>query len=290
MLSQLIGSTLRVSTPLIFAMLGGLASERAGVVNLALEGMMLFGALGAAVGTLATHSPWLGALCGLGAGVLLAAVYGLVVLRWRANQVVAGMGINMLALGLTPEFCKMLYDQTGRTPAIPLAEHFQAAPMYGAWIGVALAWFVLRYTRAGLWLGFAGEHPGALDAAGISVTRVRWLAVLASGALAGLGGAALSTFSSSFFSRDMAGGRGYMALAALIFGKWRPLPAALACLLFGFTDALQDRLQGVVVWGREPIPVQFIQILPYVVTILVLAGFVGQSRAPKALGIPFERD
>ena len=147
----------------------------------------------------------------------------------------------------------------------------------------------MRHTRAGLRVSFAGEHPEALDAAGIRVNRVRWLAVLASGALAGLGGATLSILLSSSFSRNMTAGRGFIALAALIFGKWRPVPTALACLLFGFTEALQIRLQGATVGGTE-IPVQFIQILPYVVTMLVLAGFVGRSRAPKALGTVFHRD
>ena len=133
------------------------------------------------------------------------------------------------------------------------------------------------------------EHPEALDAAGVRVNRVRWIAVLISGALAGMGGASLSIFLSSSFSRNMTAGRGFMALAALIFGKWKPLPTALACLLFGFADAVQIRLQGVALWGDKPIPVQFIQILPYLVTILVLAGFVGRSRPPKAIGTIFQK-
>jgi simple sugar transport system permease protein len=195
----------------------------------------------------------------------------------------------MLALGLTPFLCKVLYDVTGSTPALPIADRFQSAPLYLCWVLVIACWLWMKHTRAGLWVSFAGEHPEALDAAGIRVNRVRWLAVLASGALAALGGASLSVFLSSSFSRDMTAGRGFMALAALIFGKWKPLPAALACLLFGFAEAVQIRLQGVVLWGTEPVPVQFIQILPYVVTVLVLAGFVGRSRAPKALGTPFQR-
>jgi simple sugar transport system permease protein len=152
---------------------------------------------------------------------------------------------------------------------------------------VAATW-ILRQTPFGLWVRFAGEHPEALDAAGVRVNRVRWMGVLISGALAGLGGATLSVFLSSSFSRNMTAGRGFMALAALIFGKWKPVPTALACLLFGFTDALQITLQGVVIGGHE-VPVQFIQILPYVVTIFLLAGFVGKSRAPKALGLPFTK-
>jgi len=286
---QLVESTLRVSTPLIFAALGGMLSERAGVINIALEGMMLIGAFAAAVGTLFTHSPWLGLVCGMSAGLALAAFYGVFAIRLRANQIVAGMAINMLALGLTPFLCKILYDVTGSTPAIPLKEKFQSVPLYLSWILVLLSFLWFRFTAGGLRASFAGEHPEALDAAGIRVNGVRWLAVLGSGALAGMGGASLSVYLSSSFSRNMTAGRGFMALAALIFGKWKPVPTALACLLFGFADAAQIRLQGVLLWGLE-IPVQFIQILPYLATILVLAGFVGRSRAPKALGTPFCRD
>lgn len=289
MTRQLLESTLRVSTPLIFAALGGMFSERAGVINIALEGMMLVGAFGAAVGTLTTHSPWLGSAWGIGAGILLAAVYGICVIRLRANQIVAGTAINMLALGMTPFLCKIKYDVTGQTPAIPLDERFQSAPLYLGWVMVVFCWLWLKHTRQGLWLSFAGEHPEALDAAGIRVNRVRWAAVLVSGALAGMGGASLSVYLSSSFARNMTAGRGFMALAALIFGKWKPVPTAIACLLFGFAEAVQMRLQGVVIWGKDPIPVQFIQILPYLVTILVLAGFVGRSRSPKALGMVFRR-
>jgi simple sugar transport system permease protein len=290
MMLQLLAATLRVSTPLIFAALGGMISERAGVINIALEGLMLTGAFAGAVATLATHSPWLGSACGLGAGLLLAALYGVFVIRLRADQIVAGTAINMLALGLTPSLCKILYDVTGSTPAIPMSERFQFAPLYLSWLLVAMACLWLRHARSGLWVSFAGENPEALDAAGIRVNRVRWAAVLASGALAGLGGASLSIFLSSSFSRNMTAGRGFMALAALIFGKWRPLPTALACLLFGFAEAVQIPLQRVVLWGNRPIPVQFIQILPYLATMLVLAGFVGRSKAPKALGTIFRRD
>ncbi len=290
MILPLLTSTLRVSTPLIFAALGGMFCERSGVINIALEGMMLMGAFGAAVGTLQTHSVWLGLLCGMGAGVALAALYGLLVIRLRANQIVAGTGINMLALGLTPCLCKALYDVTGSTPGIPLDERFRFAPVCLSWLLVALSWVFMRRTAPGLWVGFAGEHPEALESAGIRVNRVRWAAVLASGALAGLGGVSLSVFLSSSFSRNMTAGRGFMALAALIFGKWRPVTAALACLLFGFAEAAQIRLQNVVLWGDKPLPGQFIQVLPYVVTVLVLAGFVGRSRPPKALGTTFLRD
>ncbi|HUJ09587.1 MAG TPA: ABC transporter permease [Verrucomicrobiae bacterium] len=289
MTAELLASTLRVSTPLMFAALGGMFSERSGVINIALEGMMLIGAFGAAVGTLVAHSPWLGSACGMAAGAALAAVYALFVIRLRADQIVAGTAINMLAMGLTPFLCKILYDVTGSTPAIPLNERFESAPLYLSWALVVGCVLWMKYTPTGLWVKFAGEHPEALDAAGIRVNRVRWMAVLTSGALAGMGGASLSIFLSSSFSRDMTAGRGFMALAALIFGKWKPLPTALACLLFGFADAVQIRLQGVTIWGDRTIPVQFIQILPYIVTVLVLAGFVGRSRPPKALGTPFQK-
>jgi simple sugar transport system permease protein len=289
-LVHFVGPTLRISTPLIFAAMGGMFSERAGVINIALEGLMLIGAFGAAVGTLVTHSPWLGSGVAMAAGMGLAALYGLLVIRWRANQIVAGTAINMLALGLTPFLCKILYDVTGSTPNIPLEARFRSAPIYLSWVAVALCWFLMRYTRLGLWTGVAGERPEALHAAGIRVNRIRWLAVLLSGVLAGMGGAALSIYLSSSFARNMTAGRGFIALAALIFGKWKPIPAAMACLLFGATEALQIRLQGVVLWGNQPVPVQFIQILPYVITMLVLAGFVGRARPPRALGVPFFRD
>jgi simple sugar transport system permease protein len=284
---SLLASTLRVSTPLIFAALGGLLSERAGVINIALEGMMLIGAFGAAVGTLYTHSPWLGSLVGMGGGILLAALYGVFVIRWRSNQIVAGMAINMLALGLTPFLCKTLFDVTGSTPAIPFTEHFQVAPYYLVWLAVIACLAFMKGTRWGLWLSFAGERPEALHAAGIRVNLVRWFALLCSGALAGMGGVTLSITLASSFSRNMTAGRGFIALAALIFGKWRPIPAALACLFFGFAEAAQIRLQGVTIGGAA-IPVQLIQMLPYVLTMLVLAGFVGRSRAPAALGTPFQ--
>lgn len=285
-LVQLLASTLRVSTPLVFASLGGMMSERAGVINIALEGMMIVGAFTAAAVTYGTHSPWLGSLSAAMAGALLAAIYGVFVIRLRADQIVAGTAANLLAMGVVPFACKILYGSSGSTPAIPIEDRFGWAPMAAAWVCVAAISLWLRYTPSGLWVRFAGEHPSALDSAGVRVNRVRWSALAVSGMLAGLGGASLSIFLSSSFSRNMTAGRGFMALAALIFGKWRPVPAAAACLLFGLADAAQIRLQGVS-FGGATVPVQFIQILPYVVTVLVLAGLVGKSRAPSALGRPF---
>ena len=154
--AQLLASTLRVSTPLIFAALGGMFSERAGVINIALEGMMLVGSFGAAVGTLAAHSPWLGSMYGMAAGLLLAAIYGLFVIRLRADQIVAGTAINMLAMGLTPFLCKILYDVTGSTPSIPIGERFQSAPLYLSWVLVVVCFLWMKYTPTGLWVSFAG--------------------------------------------------------------------------------------------------------------------------------------
>jgi len=286
---ELFGSTLRVSTPLLFAALGGMMSERSGVINIALEGIMLMGAFGATTVALATHSPWLGAVGAVIISVLFTVFYAVSVIELKANQIVAGMAMNMLAAGITPFLSKVFYNSSTSTPSLPLELRFQSAPVWAAWICVLLSWLWMNHTPSGLWVRFAGEHPEALDSAGVGVKRVRWGAVLMSGCLAGLGGASLSVFLASSFTRNMTAGRGFMALAALIFGKWKPIPTALACLFFGFSDAMQIRLQGVVLWGTEPVPVQFIQILPYLVTVLVLAGVVGQSRAPRALGQPFDQ-
>ena len=281
-------STLRGSTPLLFAMLGGCLSERSGVINIALEGLMLAGSFAAASIALSTGSAWAGFFAAGAAGAAFAALYSLVVIRLRADQIVAGFAINMLAAGITPFLSKILYNSSTASAPVPIGGRFAYAPIVIAWAGVLVVHFMMRKTRWGLWIRFAGEKPEALDAAGVSVRGVRWFAVVSGGFIAGLGGASLAIFLSSSFARNMTAGRGFMALAALIFGKWRPLPAAIACLLFGFADAIQVRLQGVVLWGTEPVPVQFIQILPYVVTILVLAGVVGRSRAPAALGRSFD--
>lgn len=286
-IGQILESTLRVSTPLLFAALGGLVSERSGVVNIALEGIMLMGAFSAAACALAFQSPYIGVYGAALAGMALALCYAFVVIELKADQIVAGTAINMLAAGITPFLSKILYHSSTSTPSLDISLRFQYFPVVLAWVSLIVIWIGLYYTPLGLWIRFAGEHPEALHSAGVGVKKVRWFAVLLSGCLAGLGGASLSLFLASSFTRSMTAGRGFMALAALIFGKWAPVPTAAACLLFGLTDALQIRLQGVVLWGTEPVPVQFIQILPYLVTVCILAGMVGRSRAPKALGLPF---
>ncbi len=285
----LMASTLRVSTPLLFAALGGLMSERSGVVNIALEGFMLIGSFIGAVVALQTQSIALGFAAAAAGGAIFALIYAFFTVRVHTNQIVAGTAMNMLAMGLTPFLCKALYQSSTSSPALEVQSVWSTLILYAAWALVPVIAFWLNRVSSGMWLQFAGEKPDALEATGVSVTRVRWWGVTMSGVLAGIGGATLSLSLASSFSRGMTAGRGFMALAALIFGKWRPIPTAIACLLFGFADAMQIRLQGVILWGTEPVPVQFIQILPYVLTMLMLSGFVGSSRPPKVLGLPYRR-
>lgn len=281
-------SALRLSTPLLLAAMAGLVCERSGVINIALEGLMLAGAFVAAAVTLASASPWLGLGGAMLAGAVLGVFYGFFVIALRADQIVTGTALNLLIFGLTPLFTKFLYGVVGASPAIPLAQRFQNEPLFLAVALVLFLHLLLRHTPLGLWLRFAGQNPAALACAGVSPLKLRWGAVMLSGMLAAAGGASLSICLSSSFTRQMSAGRGFMALAAVIFGRWQPIPAALACLLFGMTDALQIRLQGVVLPGmEEPLPVQFIQILPYVITLIVLAGMVGRRGAPQALGKVF---
>ncbi|MNJ92814.1 Branched-chain amino acid transport system / permease component [compost metagenome] len=276
-------ATLRLATPLMFASMGGLLSERSGVINVALEGFMLTGAFAGAVFAQYFASAWMGWGAALIFGLFIGAIYAFFVIELKADQVVTGIAMNLLVMGVIPFLSKILFNSTGSTPSLLVEDRFDFEPVVMAFVLVAaLAWW-LKQTRSGLWLTFAGEHPEALTTSGVSVKKVRWFAVTMSGGLAALGGASLSLFLASSYSPLMTGGRGFMALAALIFGKWKPLPAFAACLFFGLADALQIRLQGVQIGGFE-IPVQFIQILPYVVTIITLAGFIGASRPPKALG------
>lgn len=286
MLYELLLSTIRLATPLMFAAMGGMLSERSGTINIALEGKMVVGAFTAAVIAFGTGSPWLGFAAGGAAGLLLALLYGVVVIPGRANQIVAGTGINMLAYGIPPFVAKILFDVTGSTPALSLDDRFSYEPMVVIALVVIGLWALLKYTPAGLRLTVSGEHPEALQAAGVRIVMLRWRALMAGGFLAGLGGACLSIALASSYSRNMTAGRGFIALAALILGGWKPVPAALACLFFGLADAVQIRLQGVELPVIGLVPVQFIQILPYVVTLIVLAGFVGKARAPAALGAP----
>lgn len=287
----LIFSTIRTATPLLLAALGGLYSERAGVINIALEGLMLAGAFTAAAVTHYTGSPWIGLLGGIGAGVVVAAIHAVACIRFNADQVVSGTAINILMTGVPAMLGGALFLSSGSTPQIPKDDLIPWTPVVLALLLVALTWWVLYRTPFGLRLRAVGENPEAADAAGVNVRGVRYSAVLLSGALAAIGGAYLSIGQSSLFTRNMTSGRGFIALAALIFGKWRPVQTMLACLLFGFTEAVSIQMQGVFkLPSGEDIPVQFIQIVPYVLTIVVLAGFIGHSRAPRALGMPYQKE
>lgn len=296
-LAILLFSAIRGATPLIFAALGGLFSERSGVINIALEGLLLAGAFTAAVVTYELSNPYLGFASGLVAGGLVAAIFAVAVIHFEADQVVAGVGINFLMLGLPALLSGAIYDASGSTEQIP--KQFLLPNFYNrisiasilAFLLVPLVFYVLFKTPFGLRLRAVGENPEAADAAGVKVYALRYTGVILSGVLAAAGGAYLAIGQSSFFTRGMSAGKGFIALAALILAKWRPVPVLLACLFFGLTEAVAIQAQG---WLKLPsgedIPVQFIEIIPYVLTIVVLAGFIGASRAPKALGIPYRKE
>jgi simple sugar transport system permease protein len=290
-------ASIRSATPLIFAGLGGLFSERSGVINIALEGLMLAGAFTAAVVTYQTGNPFVGLLAGAAAGGVLALVYAFACIYFQADQVVAGMAINFLMAGLPALISGAVYDSSGSTPQIDkvdqLPNYFNNISFASilAFVAVPVCWYVLYKTPFGLRLRATGENPGAADAAGVNVIKLRYTAVVISGVLAAIGGAYLSIGQSSLFTRNMTAGRGFIALAALILAKWRPVPVLLACLFFGFTEGLTIVLPNYLkLPSGEDIPIQFIQIIPYVLTIIVLAGFIGSSRAPKALGIPYRKE
>ncbi len=314
----LLAATLRVATPLVLAALGGMFSERSGVIDLGLEGKMLGAAFAAAAVSATTGSVWAGLAAAILTSVLLALLIGFACITHRGNQVVAAMAVNILVAGLGPSLALDWFDLGGQTPQLdapgqrflglvwPWADPARAVPVPGllyaevvsghsliVYLALALvpasAWVLYR-TRFGLRLRAVGENPAAVDAAGIPVNGLRYQAVIVSGVLCGVAGAYLSTAASAGFVRDMTAGKGYLALAALIFGKWRPGPTCGACLLFAFTDALAVRLQGVSLPGIGTIPVQFILALPYGRTVFLLAGFVGKAVAPKAIGVPFARE
>ncbi len=297
-LAIVVFSTLRLATPLIFAALGGMFSERAGVINIALEGLMLAGAFTGAVVTYELQNPYIGFVAGVASGALVAAIFAVAVIRFEADQVVTGFAINILMLGLPAVISSRIYDSAGSTQQIAkeylLPEFFNnriSIATIVAFLLVPVCWYVLYKTPFGLRLRATGENPAAADSAGVDVSRMRYTAVILSGVLAAGGGAYLSIGQSSLFTKGMTAGRGFIALAALILAKWRPIPVLLACIFFGFTEALSIQLQGYLkLPSGEDIPVQFIQMIPYVLTIIVLAGFIGLSRAPKALGTPYRKE
>jgi len=292
-------ATLRTATPLILCAMGGLFSARSGIVDVGLEGKMLMAAFFAAVAAAMTGSAGWGVAAAIAAAEMLALVHGFACITHRGNQVVSGVALNILAAGLTGVLGNAWFHQGGQTPA--LAANQRLMPLlfpragdnilvYAALASVPLTWWVIARTRFGLRLRAVGEMPLAVDAAGISVARLRYRAVLLCGFFAGLAGAYLSIAQNAGFSRDMTAGQGFIALAAIIFGKWRPFPAFGACLIFGLFDAVAIRLQGVTVPGLGEVPVQLIQALPYLLTMFLLAGFIGRAVAPKAIGVPYEKE
>lgn len=291
----LVTSTLRASTPLMLASLGGMYSERSGVVNIALEGIMLIGAWAAVYFSYLAGDVWhmpgfvaaaVGVLGAMAAGIAASAIHAVASINLRANQVVSGTAINLLASGFT-EFMLMKVWQTGQSPAVAkVGDIFGInAFVYVAFALVGLSHFVLWYTPWGLRLRSVGEHPRAADTVGVSVAGMRYWGVLLSGLFAGLAGASLSIGLVSRFNYGMTAGRGFIALAAMIFGKWTPLGAMGACLLFGAADALGVLFQIL----NVAVPTQFLQMAPYVITMLALAGLIGRSTAPAADGIPYEQ-
>ncbi|HKV16371.1 MAG TPA: ABC transporter permease [Reyranella sp.] len=292
-------ATLRTATPLILCAMGGLFSERSGIVDVGLEGKMLIAAFFAAVAAATTGSAWWGLAAAIASAEFLALVHGFACITHRGNQVVSGVALNILAAGLTVVLGNAWFHQGGQTPALAAGQRLMPllSPragdnvlVYVALASVPLTWWMISRTRFGLRLRAVGEMPLAVDAAGISVAWLRYRAVLLCGFFAGLAGAYLSIAQNAGFSRDMTAGQGFIALAAIIFGKWRPFPAFGACLIFGLFDAVAIRLQGVTLPGLGEVPVQLIQALPYLLTIFLLAGFIGRAVAPKAIGLPYEKE
>ncbi|OQS44520.1 ABC transporter permease [Chromobacterium haemolyticum] len=312
---SLLDSTLRVATPLILAAMAGMFSERSGVVDISLEGKMLVAAFAAAAAAFATQSPWIGMACGIAASVAMAMIHAFVSVTYNGNQLISGMALNTVASGITPVLGLAWFQQGGNTPqlpdegrfheiALPFANELRDVPLLGQlyskllsghsilvyltlFLIVPLVTWVLYKSRFGLRLRAVGENPHAADTAGISVAKVRYTALFWGGVLCGIAGTYLSVYQTGSFIKEMTAGKGFLALAALIFGKWKPLPAVLGCLVFAFADAIQIRLEGVALPGIGQIPSQAIAIIPYVLTVLLLAGFVGRAVAPKAIGIPF---
>lgn len=295
-IGSVLASTARLGTPLVLAGLGGLFSERAGVVALGLEGMMLGGAFAAGTVAALTGSPWVALAAAVGTGLALALVHGHVSITLKGEQVVSGMALNILVSGLCPTLGVAWFGHGGDTPALARAARFM--PVAGGLSGLVLAtalivpaaWWLVQESRFGLRLRAVGENPEAVESAGLSVARLRYAALALAGSLTGMAGAYIAIADGAGFSRDMTAGRGYLALAALIFGRWRPLPTFGACLFFAFADALQLRLQGSVLPLIGTPPVELVEVLPYLLTLAALASVKGTGLAPAALGRPFRHE
>ena len=300
-ISPILQSTIRGATPLVFAALGGLFSERAGVVNIGLEGLMLISAFAGVVGASLSGSALVGLFTALGAGLLFALIHALMCVTFEADQIISGTAINLLALGGTGFMMVVIFGSGGTSPsvegfesvAIPLLSNIpiigralfdQSLLVYLVYVLVPVVYFVLFRTPFGLRLRATGEMPEAVDTAGVSVTRMRYYGVGLSGILAGLGGVYLSMGLLSAFTEGMTNGRGFIALAALIFGRWNPIGALALPLLFGFAQAVTF---GV---SLEAVPIEFVEMLPYLLTLIVLAGFGGRAIAPAAIGKPYRKE
>jgi general nucleoside transport system permease protein len=295
-------STLRLTIPLAFAALGGLYSERSGVLNIALEGMLLTGAFTSAAATFYTNNVWLGVLAALIAGGLVGLLHAFLCVTLRVNQLVSGLAINLVATGLTSFLARLVFNGASaqQLPGIPpiIIPILAKIPVIGTLLFqqdilvyllillVLITIYILFHTSFGLTLRAVGEYPKAADTAGISVSLVRYLAVITSGCLASLGGAYLTLVQVKFFAEGMSAGKGFIAIAALIFGRWHPIGSALACLLFGATEALQLRIQAL---GAN-IPYQFLIVLPYAIALLALVGLAGKSTPPAALGVAYFKE
>lgn len=289
--ASVLAATLRLAAPILLAALGGVISERAGVVNIALEGSMLVGAFVGIVAAERTDSILLGVVAAVIAGTLLAGIHAFAAIHWRSDQIVSGMALNILALGLTSFLNFQMYGTTGTpadVPELPVIAD-QSILVWASLALVPVMHVFLFGTVSGLRLRAVGEHPRAAETVGIGVRRIRYAAVLASGGLAALGGAYLSLSVAHSFTDGMTAGRGFIGLAAVIFGKWSPFGALVAALLFGYGNALSTSLQGATI-GDVRVPVQLLGTLPYLLTILAVAGFVGRSRPPAADGIPYEKE
>jgi simple sugar transport system permease protein len=277
--------TLRITIPYFLPSIGAVYSEKGGVVNIALEGILLGGAFAATAGTFYTGNVVIGALAGVFTGILIGLVHSIVTITYKANQIVSGIAINILVLGLCKFFCKVIFNSSSNSARIPGLESlglpFNPVLLICVLI-LIISYYIIYRTRFGLRLRAVGENPEAADSLGVNVNTIRYAGVLISGALAGLGGAWLA-FDQHSFTDGMSAGRGYIALAAMIIGKWNPLGAAAACLLFGFAESFTLQFQD------SGIPTQFIQMLPYLLTIIVLAGFIGKATPPAADGIPYEK-
>ncbi|WP_276955209.1 ABC transporter permease [Allomeiothermus silvanus] len=301
----LLFSTLRQTTPILLTALGGLFSERSGVVNIGLEGIMLFGALAAAVVTqrlevpfLASDPnaqiwwvPWVGLLAGAVVGGLVAWVHAIASIKYKADQIISGTAINLLALGAPSLVLEYYYDNStssqevvNRLPLIPVGSENLSPLVFLAFLLVPVIWWVLFKTPWGLRLRAVGEHPEAAETMGVNVIRTRYIAVVISGLLAGIAGAYLSIGFLNQFVKGMSAGLGFIALAALIVGKWHPIGILGSTLLFGFASALSIQLTG-----RNILPVPVVQAIPFILTMLVLVGFIGRSRPPAAVGKPYDK-